>query len=92
MDLLNSNDFGFKGMFSKLAKGSPKLDQVLAMVGIMLIQSVKGACMVCPQRLVSHYWPSWEFNHEEVFRCIHGIQMHADYGNLRRCKVGSIEV
>ena len=73
MDLLNGSDFRFKGMFPNLSKGSPKLDQVLAMVGIMLIQSVKGACMVCPQRLVFYYWPTREDNHEDVLHCVHGI-------------------
>ena len=39
--------------------------------------------MVFSQRLVSHYWPTWEFNHGEVFCCIHGIQVCTDYRNLR---------
>ena len=39
--------------------------------------------MVCSQRLVSHYWPTSEFNHRDVFCCVHGIQMYTDHGNIR---------
>ena len=83
MDLLNGSEFGFKGMFSKLAKSGLKLGQVLEVVRIVSIQSTKGTSMVCAQRVVSHYCPTQEFNHEDVFCCIHVIQMCVDHGNLR---------
>ena len=50
---------------------------------IVSIQPIKGASMVCSKRIIFYYWPTWEFNHGEVFRCIHGIQICVNYGNLR---------
>ena len=49
MDLVNNSDFRFKGMFPKLAKGSLKLGQVLAVVRIVSIQSTEGASMFFSQ-------------------------------------------
>ena len=49
VDLLNSSDFKFKGMFPKLANDRLKLGQVLVVVRIVSIQSAKGASMVGSQ-------------------------------------------
>ena len=53
------------------------------MVRVMSIQAVEGASMVCSQFLVSEYRRSWEFDHEDVFVYIHGIQMHTDHWDFR---------
>ena len=55
-------------MLSKVSESHSKFGQILAMVGVMSIQSAKGTSMVCPQCLVPDYWRGCEFNHEDVFR------------------------
>ena len=70
-------------MLSKVGYDHLKLGKFMEVVRIVSIQYAKGASMVCSQCLVSDYWCGWKFNHGEVFSCIHGIQIHANYRNLR---------
>ena len=60
------------------------------MVGVMSIQAAKGVSIVCPQFLVLYYWRGWEFNHGDVFICIHGIQMHTDHWDFREILNGPV--
>ena len=73
MDFLNNGDLRFKGVFPNINESSLELIQVLAVVRIMSIQSAKGACMVCPQRLIFYCWPTQKDDYRNVLRCIHGI-------------------
>ena len=79
MNFFDQDDLELKGMVTEVSESHSKFRQVLAMVGVMSIQVAKGASMVCPQCLVLYYWNSWEFNHGDVFICIHGIQMHTNH-------------
>ena len=58
VDLFKDSDVRFKGMFSKVTKGRPILDQLWAVVRIMSIQSIKFTFMLCPQILIFDCWLS----------------------------------
>ena len=73
MNFFDQGDLRLKGMGTEVSESHSKFGQILAMVGVISIQAAKGASMVCPQCLVPDYWHGWEFNHEDVFVCIHGI-------------------
>ena len=83
MNFFNQGDFRLKGMVTEVSKNHSKFGQVLEMVGVMSIQAAKGASMVCTQCLVPDYWRGWEFNHGDVFVCIHAIQMCMDHRDFR---------
>ena len=72
-DFFDQGDIRLKGMLMEVSESHSKFGQVLEMVGVISIQAAKGTSMVCPQCLVPSYWRGWEFNHEDVFVCIHGI-------------------
>ena len=55
MNFFDQGDLRLKGMVMEVDEGHSKFGQVLAMVGVMPIQAVKGASMVCPQCLVLYY-------------------------------------
>ena len=82
-EILRSRDLRIKGMVTEVSKSHSKFREVLAMVGVMSIQATEGASMVCPQCLVLYYWCGWDFNHGDVFICIHGIQMRTDHWDFR---------
>ena len=48
MKFFDQGDLRFKGMVMEVNKSHSKFGQVLAMVGVISIQAVKGASMVCP--------------------------------------------
>ena len=73
MNFFDQGDIRLKGMLMEVSESHSKFGQVLEMVGVMSIQAAKGASMVCPQCLVLDYWHSWDFNHGDVFICVHGI-------------------
>ena len=79
MNFFYQGDLRLKGMVMQVSESHSKFGQVLAMVGVMSIQAAKAASMVCPQCLVPDYWLGWDFNHEDVFIRIHGIQMRIDH-------------
>ena len=83
MNFFDQGDLRLKGMLTEISENHSKFRQILAMVGVMSIQVVKGASMVFPQCRVPEYWCGWEFNHGDVFICIHGIQVHTDHGDFR---------
>ena len=83
MNFFDQGDLRLKGMVMEVSKIHSKFGEFLEMVGVMPIQAAKGVSMVFPQFLVLYYWRSWEFNHEDVFIHIHGIQVRTDHWNFR---------
>ena len=83
MNFFNQGDLRLKGMVTDVSESHSKLGEVLEMVGVMPIQAAKGASIICPQCLVLYYWHGWEFNHGDVFICIHGIQMRTNHWYFR---------
>ena len=73
MNFFDQGDLRLKGMVMEVSESHSKFGQILSMVGVMSIQAAKGTSMVCSQFLVPNYWHNWEFDHGDVFVCIHGI-------------------
>ena len=73
MNFFDQGDLRLKGMVTEVSKSHLKFREVLAVVGVIPIQATKGTSMVFPQCLVLYYWCGQEFNHGDVFICVHGI-------------------
>ena len=48
MNFFDQGDLRLKGMVTEVSESHSKFRQILAMVGVMSIQFVKGTSMVCP--------------------------------------------